>query len=81
MVQVQEQLSREMFDHKNEDQFKYIAGEGLSEDIIHKISDYKKEPDWMRQFRLNALKMFNSMPVPNWGPDLTPLSSKSFLKL
>ena len=73
MTQVEEQLSREMFDHKNEDNFKYIAGEGLTEEIINKISDYKKEPEWMRQFRLNALKMFNSMPVPNWGPDISPL--------
>lgn len=69
----QQEMTREMFDHKNEDNFKYIAGEGLTEEIIHKISDYKKEPEWMRQFRLNSLKIFNSMPVPNWGPDLSPL--------
>ena len=66
-------LSREMFDHKNKPRLSYVAGEGLSEEIIHKISDYKKEPEWMRQFRLNALKIFNSIPVPVWGPDITPL--------
>ena len=71
--QVQEQLSREMFDHKNQENFKYVAAEGLTEEVINQISDYKKEPDWMRQFRLNALKMFKSMPNPEWGPDLSPL--------
>ena len=80
MKQVNEQLSREMFDHKNEDRFKYVVQEGLTEEIIHKISDYKKEPEWMLQFRLNALKIFNSLPFPDWGPDISPLI-KDFNKL
>src|SRR3989338_10185119 len=72
-MKMQQELSREMFDHKNEDRFKYVAPEGLSEEVINKISDYKNEPEWMRKFRLNALKIFNSMPVPNWWPDISPL--------
>ncbi len=72
-MKIQQEMTREMFDHKNEDNFKYVAGEGLTEEVINKISDYKKEPEWMRQFRLSALKIYNSMPIPNWGPDISPL--------
>ena len=73
MKQNTEQLTREMFDHKNEPNFSYVVEDGLSEEVINKISDYKKEPEWMRKFRLTALKIFNSMPFPEWGPDIKPL--------
>jgi Fe-S cluster assembly protein SufB len=33
----------------------------------------KKEPEWMLQKRLEALKQFNSMQMPRWGPDLSAL--------
>ena len=31
------------------------AGVGLTEDTIHYISNVKEDPDWVREFRLNAL--------------------------
>ena len=34
------------------------AGIGLSEKTIHYISDVKEDPDWVREFRLKALKTF-----------------------
>jgi hypothetical protein len=34
------------------------AGTGLSEKTIHYISDVKQDPDWVREFRLNALRTF-----------------------
>ncbi len=30
----------------------------------------KNEPDWMRDFRLEALEIFNSKPMPKWGGDI-----------
>ena len=44
---------------------------GLSHGLIDQISDHKHEPDWMRQFRHEALDIFWSKPVPTWGPDLS----------
>lgn len=44
---------------------------GLSEDIIRKISEIKKEPEWMLDIRLNAYKKFIEMKNPNFGPDLS----------
>jgi Fe-S cluster assembly protein SufB len=46
---------------------------GLSEEVIHAISEHKGEPDWMRQFRLRAYRAFLKKPMPNWGADLSAL--------
>ncbi len=46
---------------------------GLDEDVVNAISEHKGEPDWMRQFRLRALKVFRKKPMPNWGADLSRL--------
>jgi Fe-S cluster assembly protein SufB len=46
---------------------------GLSEALVREISEIKGEPDWMLQKRLQALKVFNQKPWPNWGPDLSEL--------
>ncbi|MFI3242835.1 MAG: Fe-S cluster assembly protein SufB [Akkermansia sp.] len=48
----------------------YDAGYGLTEETIDYISDAKGEPDWLRQFRKDALKKFLSMPLPtHWAPE------------
>ncbi|MGI6768386.1 MAG: Fe-S cluster assembly protein SufB [Bacilli bacterium] len=48
----------------------YTTGKGLNEDVIRSISKYKKEPDWMLEFRLNAYRKFMEMPMPSFGPNL-----------
>ena len=44
---------------------------GLNHAVIDQISDHKNEPDWMRQFRHEALDIFLSKPMPTWGADLS----------
>jgi Fe-S cluster assembly protein SufB len=46
---------------------------GLTETVVSQISEHKNEPQWMREFRLRALKIFWKKPMPNWGPDLSSL--------
>ncbi len=46
---------------------------GLSHKLIDQISDLKNEPDWMRQFRHEALDIFWSKPMPTWGADLSDI--------
>lgn len=41
---------------------------GLSTTTIENISDYKQEPLWMRNNRLQAYKDFCQKPYPTWGP-------------
>ncbi len=57
---------------KSKNSFK--AEEGYNEELIHKMSDMKKEPEWMRQLRLNAFKVFQEKPLPTWGPDLSGIN-------
>src|SRR5690348_12551466 len=44
---------------------------GLSKKIVEQISEMKGEPDWMRQFRLKSLSLFEKRPMPTWGADLS----------
>src|SRR5260370_7160068 len=44
------------------------AGAGLSERTVHYIADVKGDPDWVREFRLRALKTFWEKPLPtHWA--------------
>ena len=40
---------------------------GLNEDIIRTISRIKGEPDWLLEFRLDAFRKWEKMPMPTWG--------------
>ena len=50
--------------------YAYKAPKGLSREIVETISDFKEEPQWMRDFRLKALEHFESRPTPQWGGNL-----------
>ena len=56
--------------HDPETGYAYKAPKGLTRQIVEQISEYKDEPQWMRDFRLKALDHFESRPTPNWGGDL-----------
>lgn len=47
---------------------------GLSEENVRAISADLKEPERMLEHRLNSLKIFNEMPMPSRGPDLSGLN-------
>ncbi|PKM54455.1 MAG: Fe-S cluster assembly protein SufB [Firmicutes bacterium HGW-Firmicutes-5] len=69
-----EDVDRGVYDIKNEDIAAYKSEAGLTEAIIRDISREKKEPEWMTDFRLRSLEIFNSKPVPTWGADLSELN-------
>ena len=48
----------------------FKARKGLSEQIVCEISEMKREPRWMRDFRLKSLKIFESKPMPRWGGNI-----------
>jgi len=45
----------------------FKAQKGINAEIVNQISDIKNEPDWMREFRLKSLEIFESRPMPKWG--------------
>jgi Fe-S cluster assembly protein SufB len=57
-----------------EEYFFKTPRKGLDEEIVAMISMHKKEPEWMLEFRLNALKAFWERPTPTWGGDLSGLN-------
>ncbi|QQG38997.1 MAG: Fe-S cluster assembly protein SufB [Candidatus Woesearchaeota archaeon] len=74
-----EQLSiREDYKTKygfNEDvQTIFSTNKGINEEVINKISSRKKESQWLKEFRLKALKAFFSKSMPQWGADLNRIN-------
>jgi Fe-S cluster assembly protein SufB len=58
-----------------EDKPVFKARPGLSEKVVREISAHKDEPEWMLQFRLKALEVYESKPMPKWGGDLSTLEA------
>ena len=56
-----------------EDEPVFRSGRGLNEKVVREISAQKSEPEWMLEFRLKALKIYNAKPMPTWGGDLSNL--------
>src|SRR4249919_3163183 len=56
--------------HDPETGYAYKAPKGLSREVVESISEYKDEPEWMRDFRLKALQHFEDRPTPTWGGNL-----------
>ena len=48
----------------------FKARKGLDREIVLQISEMKGEPEWMRDFRLKSLELFESKPMPRWGGDI-----------
>lgn len=51
----------------------YRPPKGLHAELVRDISGRKNEPAWMLDFRLRALAIFERMPMPTWGADLSAL--------
>ncbi|MBS5409065.1 MAG: Fe-S cluster assembly protein SufB, partial [Veillonella sp.] len=66
-------MDRGVYDIKNEFEYSYISDAGLTEDIIREIWSNKNEPEWMLDFRLKSLEIYNRMGIPNWIPDISGL--------
>jgi Fe-S cluster assembly protein SufB len=59
--------------HDPTDSYVFTARKGIDADIVRQISDMKKEPRWMRDFRLKSLETFFAKPMPHWGGDMSEL--------
>ena len=40
---------------------------GLNEEVVRRISQKKKEPEWMTQWRLKAYQVWKNMEEPDWA--------------
>ncbi|KKP67557.1 MAG: FeS assembly protein SufB, partial [Candidatus Roizmanbacteria bacterium GW2011_GWC2_35_12] len=46
---------------------------GINEEIVSQISKIKKEPLWMKEFRLRSYRFFKKTKMPEWGADLSKI--------
>ena len=68
-----EDINRTIYDVIDDDSDAFKLEEGLTEEIVSQISDQKNDPEWMRKFRLECLKLYNESQHPNWGPSIDGL--------
>ena len=69
-----EEINRSIYDIKNKDEYDYKIKKGLTREIVEEISKQKKDPSWMKEFRLKALEVYNKLELPTWGPDISELN-------
>jgi Fe-S cluster assembly scaffold protein SufB len=69
---------QQQYDFTTEIHYAHQSRRGIGEDVVRSISALKNEPQWMLDFRLKALDIFNRMPMPTWGVDLGPLDFEQF---
>jgi len=62
----------------DEDVSVYRTKKGISREIVEEISKIKNEPAWMTEFRLKAFEVFESKPMPPWGPSLESIKFQDY---
>ena len=68
-------FDRELYDFRdeeNEEKF-FRMQDGLTEEIVRDISARKNDPEWMLEFRLKSLALYNQIKMPDWGPSVEGL--------
>ncbi|MFP6587904.1 MAG: Fe-S cluster assembly protein SufB [Pirellulaceae bacterium] len=58
------------YDFRTENEAVFKVEKGINAGIVRQISAMKEEPQWMLDFRLEALEIFESKPMPEWGGDI-----------
>jgi Fe-S cluster assembly protein SufB len=74
-----EQLGEYQYGFSDPDISVFKTEKGLNEGVVRQISAIKKEPEWMLDFRLKALKHYMQRPMPNWGADISHLDLENII--
>jgi Fe-S cluster assembly protein SufB len=63
-------IDRSVGDFSYPEKHEFDAGYGLTADTVRYISGVKSGPDWIRDFRLRALDVFEDRPMPtHWASE------------
>jgi Fe-S cluster assembly protein SufB len=73
MAKKMPELESYKYGFRDEHKAVFQTGKGLTPEIVTEISRMKSEPQWMLDFRLKSLELFNKMPLPRWGGNLDDL--------
>jgi Fe-S cluster assembly protein SufB len=69
-----ESLDTYKYGFHDDEKFVFKARQGLYPETVEEISWHKNEPDWMREFRLRSMGIFEKKPLPRWGGYLDDLN-------
>ncbi len=74
-------IDRSMYDFRYEEKDSefYKIQEGLTPEIVEEISEKKGDPQWMRDFRLKSLEIYNKKEIPQWGPSIDGLNMNNIV--
>ena len=61
------EVDRSIYDIKDAENAAFEVNSGLTRDIVEKISEEKHDPEWMKEFRLKALDIYNKRVRPSRG--------------
>jgi len=61
----------EKYGFHDTEQHVFKSRKGLNREIVAEISAHKGEPQWMLDYRLKALELFEKKPLPTWGGDVS----------
>ena len=63
-------IDRSVGDFHYDVKYDFDAGVGLNERVVNYIAEVKGEDEWVREFRLKALRTFQEKPMPtNWASE------------
>ncbi len=63
----------EKYGFHDDEQSVFKSRKGLDADIVRQISKLKDEPQWMLDYRLKALEIFEKKPLPTWGGNVAEI--------
>lgn len=57
----------EKYGFRDPEEYFHKGAKGISHEVVEMMSQMKKEPEWMRKFRHEALDIFFEKDLPRWG--------------
>src|SRR3989338_6952500 len=70
-------INKKQYDFREDIIYMEKFANGLSREVVERISKIKNEPEWMLKIRLKAFEEFCKRPMQNWGPDLSHIDFNS----
>ena len=74
-----EEIDRCLYDFRDKVDAAMIIDTRLDEDTVLQLSKEKDDPEWMRDFRLKCLKIYQGMSMPAWGPPVDGLDMDNII--
>ncbi len=72
-------INKNLYDFRYSEDESLFLDSGITPEIIREISAEKGDPEWMTEFRLHSLEIYNRLKMPDWGPDISGLDMENIV--